>query len=256
VIRPAPRALSRREYEALVFDLDGVVTSTAALHAAAWKRLFDEYLPTRPARAGEDRSPLLLPDDYLQHVDGKPRADGVRDFLASRGIRLPEGSPDDGPDAATIHGLGARKDGYYHELLTERGVEVFQGTVDLIRSARKAGFRVAIASSSRNCAQVLETAGLEALFDTRFDGNDLAAQGLPGKPDPGMFIAAAQRLGVDPARAVVFEDATSGVEAGRRGGFALVVGVNRGAAADALRRNGADVVVEDLSELEVRDDAA
>jgi len=154
-----------------------------------------------------------------------------------------------------VHGLGTRKDGYYHELLTEEGVEVFDATVDLIHRARDLGFRTAIASSSRNCAEVLETAGLEDLFDVRFDGNDLAGQGLAGKPDPAMFLQAAARLGVPPERAVVFEDAVSGVEAGRRGGFGLVVGVDRAGRADELRSHGADIVVEDLSELELINNA-
>lgn len=252
----AAARVSRSDYDALIFDLDGVVTSTAALHMAAWQRLFNELLGSVCERQGVDASPFALPDDYLRYVDGKPRADGVRDFLASRGIELPEGGAGDAPGAHTVHALGARKDGYYHELLKDRGVETFDASVALIRRARRLGFRTAIASSSRNCLEVLETAGLTSLFDVRFDGNDLAAGGLAGKPDPAMFLQAAGRLGVRPGRAVVFEDAASGVEAGRRGGFGLVVGVARGGRADTLHRHGADVVVEDLSELEVTDGAA
>lgn len=240
----------------MIFDLDGVVTSTAELHGAAWKRLFDEFLGSCPDQAETDRSPFALPDDYLRHVDGKPRADGVRDFLKSRGIELPEGDAGDDPGTRTIYGLGARKDGYYHDLLAERGVKVFDATVVFIHRARELGFGTAIASSSRNCAHVLGAAGLAALFDVRFDGNDLAREGLAGKPDPAMFLRAAARLGVEPERAVVFEDAVSGVEAGRRGGFGLVVGVDRAGRAEALRRRGADIVVEDLSELEVSNNAA
>ena len=247
------RVVSRGEIDALVFDLDGVVTSTAELHALAWKKLFDRFLEQCDLSAGCDRSPFRLPEDYRDHVDGKPRADGVRDFLISRGINLPEGNDGDGPDKVTLNGLGARKDSYYHELLDERGVPVFASSVEFIRKARRLGFKTAIASSSKNCLEVLRYAKLEQLFDSRVDGNDLLAKRIKGKPDPGMFLEALRILEVEAERAAVFEDAVSGVEAGRAGGFGLVVGIDRGGQVNALLAHGADIVVDDLSRLELED---
>jgi alpha,alpha-trehalase len=237
--------------DAVVFDLDGVVTDTARVHAAAWARLFDDVLAARPASPGEDHRPFT-PDDYRRHVDGRPRDDGVASFLASRGVTLPPGGPDDRDGAETVHALGRRKDGYFLARLGADGVDVFGSTVALVRALRGAGVRVGVISASRNCAAVLGAAGLDALFETRVDGVVAAELGLPGKPDPAVFLEAARRLGVTPARAVVVEDALAGVEAGRRGGFALVVGVDRTGHADDLRRHGADVVVTDLAEVTVQ----
>ena len=242
--------IDRRDFDALIFDLDGVVTSTAELHAQAWKRLFDEFLVSYADTALTDRSPFRLPKDYLNYVDGKPRVNGIRDFLKSRGIEIAQGCEGDLPSDVTLHGLGARKNGYYHELLQRHGVRVFDSSVDFIRKARRLGFKTAVASSSKNCTQVLQIAGLKQLFDAQFDGNDLAQQGIVGKPDPGMFLAAVRLLNTDAKRAVVFEDAISGVEAGKRGGFGLVVGVDRAARGASLARHGADIVVQDLAELE------
>lgn len=235
-------------YEAVVFDLDGVLTDTALVHAAAWKRLFDDVL-RRQAEQNATTFEAFTDDDYLTYVDGKPRYDGVASFLASRGIDLPYGEPTDVPGTQTVCGLGNRKDELFHAALQEQGVRRFESSVALVRGLRERGIRTAVVSSSRNCREVVERAGLTALFDERVDGVVLDEEGMPGKPDPAMFLEAARRLGVTPARTAVVEDAVSGVEAGRRGGFGLVVGVNRRDQADALRQHGADVVVKDLGEL-------
>jgi beta-phosphoglucomutase family hydrolase len=235
--------------DAVVFDLDGVVTSTAAVHAEAWKQLFDEYLAERARTRGEPFEPFDRHWDYVRFVDGKPRHEGVRSFLASRGIELPAGSPEDAEGRETVWGLGNRKNRYFLEALARTGPRPFPTTVELIETLRARGARTAVASSSRNCAAVLEAAGIRNLFDVQVDGVDLAEAGLPGKPDPALFLEAARRLGVDPARAAVVEDAISGVEAGRRGAFGLVVGVDRGAGRDKLLAAGADLVVSDLAEV-------
>lgn len=240
-------------YDALVVDLDGVVTDTASVHAAAWKHLFDGYLAGRAERTGEPFVPFE-PDDYRRHVDGKPRYDGVRDFLASRGITLPEGHPDDPPDRETVCGLGNRKDAAFNERLAREGVTVFDTTVEVLRRARRAGMGVALFSSSRNTRRVLHRAGLEHLFDAIVDGVDAGELGLPGKPHPAVPLEAATRVGAKPERTVLVEDAVAGVEAGRRGGFRLVVGVDRTGHGDELRAHGADVVVTDLAEIEVQDE--
>jgi len=231
---------------ALLFDLDGVLTRTASLHAASWKRLFDEYLSERARRTGEPFVPFELAD-YRRYVDGKPRYDGVQSFLASRGISLPWGSPTDPPDRETIGGLGNRKDRYFEEALRERGVETFPEAVRLLRDARARGLKTAVVSSSKNCAQILQTAGILDLFDARVDGTEAERLHLPGKPAPDTFLEAARRLHVAPDHAVVFEDAISGVEAGKRGGF-RVVGVDESGHADALREHGADMVVSHLGQ--------
>lgn len=233
--------------DALLLDLDGVITRTAAVHAAAWKRLFDEYGARRSARTGEAWAPFDPVTDYRRHVDGKRREEGVRDFLASRGISLPAGAPGDAASAETIAGLGQRKNAYFEAALRSQGVEVYASTVALIRRARALGLKVAVVSSSRNCAAVVEAAGLTDLFDARVDGVDLERLGLAGKPSPDMFLEAARRLGVAPSRAVVAEDALAGVEAGRRGGFGMVIGVDRAGQAETLRRAGAHRVVADLA---------
>jgi beta-phosphoglucomutase family hydrolase len=232
-----------------LFDLDGVLTRTAAVHTRAWKQVFDTYLQQRAARPGEPFRPFDPEADYLRHVDGKPRGDGVRDFLASRGIALPEGSPDDGPDVESVHGLGRRKNDLLLALIERDGVETFPSSIDYVRAVREAGLRTAVVSSSANTQAVLRTVGIEDLFDVRVDAGVADARGLRGKPAPDTFLAAAELLGGGPGDAAVFEDAQSGVAAGRAGGFALVVGVDRGGNAAALREAGADVVVTDLSEL-------
>lgn len=233
---PAPVALSRRHFDAALFDLDGVVTRTARVHAAAWKRLFDAYV-----------DPPFTPEDYRRYVDGRPRLEGIRCFLASRGLVLPEGSPEEGPEARTVRGLARRKNAYFLEALARQGVEVDVAAVGLLERLRAAGFRTAVVSASRNCAAVLRAAGLEHLFDARVDGVEAGRLGLPGKPAPDTFLEAARRVGVAPGRAVVLEDALAGVEAGRRGHFGCVLGVRRSGEAGALARAGADVEVTDLS---------
>jgi beta-phosphoglucomutase family hydrolase len=243
--------LSRTRIDAVVFDTDGVVTDTASVHAAAWKRLFDEYLAERARGTGERFVPFDIDEDYRRHVDGKPRYDGVRDFLASRGIVLPEGDSSDPPERETVRGLGNRKDAFFLTHIREHGVTAYGSTVELVRRLEDAGFGTAIISASRNMLEVLAAAGLGGLFEVKVDGRDAEALGLPGKPDPAVFVEAAGRLGVEPPRAAVVEDALAGVEAGRRGGFGLVVGVDRVGHSDALRAAGADVVVRDLSELRV-----
>jgi beta-phosphoglucomutase family hydrolase len=239
------------DLQACLFDMDGVLTDTAAVHAAAWKEMFDGFLRERSEREGVPFVPFDPDKDYTQYVDGKRRDDGTRSFLASRGVDLPEGRPDDPPEAATVRGLGARKNALLLRLLDELGVKVFQDAVDFVRTVRGRGLRTAVVSSSANTVQVLQVAGLTDLFDARIDGIVARERDLPGKPAPDMFLAGAEALGVAPRRAAVFEDALSGVAAGRAGGFELVVGVDRvgGGHADALRENGADVVVGDLGEL-------
>jgi beta-phosphoglucomutase family hydrolase len=229
-----------------LFDMDGVLTRTATVHAAAWKQMFDEFLRERD---GGSFTPFDQVADYDEYVDGKRREDGTRSFLESRGIELPEGSPDDPPGAATIAGLSARKNELVLEKLRENGVEVYDGSVRYVRAARDAGLRTAVVSSSANTVQVLEAAGMADLFDARVDGLTARERGLAGKPAPDMFLAGAEALGVPAGKAVVFEDALAGVEAGRAGGFACVVGVDRVGQAEALRAHGADIVVKDLEEL-------
>jgi alpha,alpha-trehalase len=233
-------------YYALLFDLDGVITRTAALHAAAWKRLFDEYLV---AHVGGTFVPFDIETDYRRYVDGKPRIAGVRSFLGARGIELPAGTPSDSADQDTVRGLGRRKNRYFLALLDRQGVHVYESAVTLLREARSRGAGTAVVSSSRNCAAILRAARLTALFDVRVDGIELERFGLPGKPAPDMFLEAARRLAIAPERGVLFEDATAGVEAGRRGRFGLVVGVGAGEHASDLRASGADVVVADLGEI-------
>lgn len=234
---------------ACLFDLDGVLTQTAKVHAEAWKQMFDAYLLERSTRTGEPFNPFEIATDYAMYVDGKLRQDGVRTFLASRGISIPEGLGDDPPAALTVHGLGARKNDLVLELIRTVGVDVYEGSVRFVEAARAAGLRRAVVSASKNCQEVLAVAGIEHLFEVRVDGAVAATAGLPGKPAPDMFLAAAAALGVDPARSAVFEDAVAGVEAGRAGSFGWVVGVDRVGHAAALRSHGADIVVTDLAEL-------
>ena len=246
----APERIDLRNVEAFLFDLDGVVTRTARVHAVAWKQLFDDYLERRARAEGAAFVPFDLISDYRDYVDGRPREAGVRSFLAARrGISLPPGSPNDGPEAETLNGLGNRKDQYFIQALAQHGVEVYEGTVSFVRDARTRGVRTAIVSSSQNCAAVLDAAGLTQLFDIRVDGIDLRRLGFAGKPAPDMFLEAARRLKVPLDRAIVFEDAVVGVEAGRAGRFRLVVGIGQGDHAASLRAHGADIVVADLREL-------
>jgi beta-phosphoglucomutase family hydrolase len=232
-----------------LFDLDGVLTDTAALHDKAWQATFDAFLRERAERTGEPFVPFDPVADYAAYVDGKPRADGVRDFLASRGITLPEGNADDGPQAETVNGLANRKNQAVLRLIREEGVEVFPGSRRYLEAARDAGLRRVVVSSSANTAEVLRVTGLVALVEGWIDGLAIAAHGLKGKPAPDSFLAGARCVGVEPAQAAVFEDALAGVAAGRAGGFGFVVGVDRTGQAEALREHGADIVVGDLAEL-------
>jgi beta-phosphoglucomutase family hydrolase len=243
------RLITRDHYDAVLFDLDGVITNTANIHAACWKQMFDEYLQGRATQRGEPFRPFDPVDDYRLHVDGKPRFDGVRDFLASRDIRLPEGDPHDPPEADTVGGLGNRKNRLVTKAIEDMGVDTYEGTVRWIDQLRHHGFKVAVVSSSENCEAVLRTAGLDSSFDARVDGAMVEAQHLAGKPAPDTFLIAAGLLGVEPGRAVVVEDALSGIEAGLAGNFGLVIGVARRSNSEELRHHGAHLVVNDLGEL-------
>ena len=243
--------LSPRDYDAVLFDLDGVLTQTASVHASAWKKLFDEFLDQRAARGGETFVAFDIATDYPSYVDGKPRYDGVQAFLASRGIELPSGGPEDGPNVQSVHGLGRRKDRYFKQQLEQHGVEPYAPAIALVRALRAQEIKTAVVSSSNNCAAVLDAAGIAQLFDTRVDGTDVTRLELNGKPAPDAFLEAARRLGVEPTRAVVVEDAIAGVQAGRAGGFGCVIAVDRRDHAQALRDAGADVVVIDLAQVEM-----
>jgi beta-phosphoglucomutase family hydrolase len=234
---------------ACLFDLDGVLTQTAKVHAAAWKEMFDEYLRGRASTSGEEFVPFDPVKDYDEYVDGLPRYDGVRSFLHSRGIELPDGSPDDQPDAETIHGLGDRKNEIVLRMIKEDGVQPYEGSVRYVKAAREAGLHRAVVSSSTNAGDVLKAAGIDGLFETVIDGHVAEREQLKGKPAPDTFLAGARELGVEPGQAAVFEDALAGVQAGRAGDFGHVVGVDRVGQAEALQDHGADVVVRDLAEL-------
>lgn len=250
MLRRASVVISRRDFDAAIFDLDGVLTETARVHAAAWKEVFDGFLQTRAKRQGVSFQPFDIGSDYLAYVDGRSRHDGIRTFLASRGIKLPEGTEQDPEGAETVRGLGRRKTRLFRRALRQ-GIDPAPGAADLLAKLRQFRIRVAVGSSSRNCATILRATGLDRLIDVRVDGVDLERLGLPGKPDPALFLEAARRLGVEPARALLFEDALAGVVAGRRGGFRLVVGV--GHRPEELRRQGADAVIDDLSQVQVAD---
>src|SRR3974377_2114743 len=247
--QPDSKRVSRDQYDAVLFDLDGVVTDTANVHARCWKQMFDEYLQKRARQRGEAFRPFDLAADYRLYVDGKPRFDGVRDFLTSRGIQLPEGSPDDPPQLDTVGGLGNRKNELVNAVIAHKGVQPYDGSVKLIERLRHDGFKIAVVTSSQNCGTVLKAARLDAFFEARGDGNMMHAQNLAGKPAPDTYLAAAKLLGVEPARSIVIEDAIVGVEGGQRGKFGLVIGVARKGNAEELRQHGAQVVVNDLSEL-------
>ena len=234
---------------ACLFDLDGVLTQTAKVHAAAWKEMFDDFLRERAATSSEPFVPFDLVADYDEYVDGKPRYEGVRSFLDARGIDLPEGGKNDPAAAETVAALGNRKNEIVLRMIRDQGVEAYEGSVRYVRAARDAGLRRAVVSSSSNCREVLVAAGIEDLFEQRIDGVVAEREHLKGKPAPDTFLAGARALGVEPEQAAVFEDALAGVAAGRAGGFACVVGVDRVGQADELRKHGADVVVTDLAEL-------
>ncbi|MHB1487712.1 MAG: beta-phosphoglucomutase family hydrolase [Acidimicrobiales bacterium] len=239
---------------ACLFDLDGVLTQTAKVHAAAWKQTFDDFLAERSQKSGEDFLAFDDHHDYDAYVDGKPRFEGTSSFLASRGIDLPTGNPDDDPGAATIHGLGNTKNELVLKMITQDGVQTYESSIEYVRQVRRAGLATAVVSSSANCRAVLVAAGIEDLFDARVDGVVAEDENLEGKPAPDTFLAGAARLGVAASQCVVFEDALAGVEAGRAGGFALVVGVDRAGQAEELKEHGADLVVTDLGEMTSRRD--
>jgi beta-phosphoglucomutase family hydrolase len=234
---------------ACLFDLDGVLTQTALVHNAAWKQTFDTFLRAWSDQHGQPFVPFDTGPDYHKFVDGRQRADGVRTFLGSRGITLPEGTPDDPPEAETVNGVGNRKNLIVLQKIKEGAVQVYPGSVDYLHAARDAGLRRAVVSASANCKDVLEAAGIADLIEERVDGVTAREQGLPGKPAPDMFLAGAKLLGVPREHCVVFEDALAGVAAGRAGEFGYVVGVDRVGQAEELRRSGADIVVQDLAEL-------
>jgi beta-phosphoglucomutase family hydrolase len=234
---------------ACLFDMDGVVTQTAVVHAAAWKETFDDFLREHAKATGTQFVPFDSVADYDAYVDGKPRLDGTRSFLQSRGIELPEGTPDDPPGTQTIYGLSNQKNDLVLQKLAAGGVQVYQGSITYIRAVRDKGIATAIVSSSKNTKQVLDSAGIADLFDFRMDGVVAAERKLPGKPAPDTYLAAGRELGFGPDRAAVFEDALAGVESGRAGHFAFVVGVDRVGQAAELREHGADIVVKDLAEL-------
>ncbi len=240
--------LSVEKLDAMIFDMDGVVTRTAGLHAAAWKQVFDEFLATRLS-PDQLLQPFDIEEDYRRHVDGKPRYDGVESFLASRGLSLPYGAPDDPPGDETVCGLGNRKDIRFWDLLQRNGVEVFESTIELIKRLSAAGIKTGIFSASRNADAILSAAKVSGFFAAKVDGVDAEELGLAGKPHPAMLLELARRLGAVPGRTAVVEDAIAGVQAGRAGRFALVIGVNRSPVPGRLMDNGADVEVADLSEV-------
>ncbi|MFP3879826.1 MAG: trehalose-phosphatase, partial [Dehalococcoidia bacterium] len=245
------RQLDLSDINAVIFDMDGVITNTAAVHAAAWKQMFDEYLKKRAKQHGQQFQPFDADTDYHRYVDGKPRYDGVKSFLESRGISLPYGNPEDEPDRETICGLGNRKNQYFLERLESQGADIYESSVKLVRQLQSNGVRTAVISASRNAEAVLKAAGVQGLFNIKVDGVDSTELQLKGKPDPAIFLEAAKRLEVKPEQAAIVEDSLAGVEAGQRGKFKMVIGVDRANQADDLRERGADIVVQELSEVEV-----
>jgi len=237
-------------FDAAIFDMDGVITKTAVVHSSAWKRTFDEYLLLRKSRHGETFREFT-PADYLAYVDGRPRYNGVDYFLKSRGIEIPYGDPTDEPGKETVCGLGNRKNEFFRRVLGEEGAEVYPSTIQRVRELRQRGVNVAVATSSKNCVAVLDGAGIADLFDARIDGLVSAELGLQGKPEPDIFITACGRLGARPARAMIVEDAVSGIQAAVKGHFGLVLGIARENNGHELLRNGADIVVGDLSEISI-----
>ncbi len=235
----AQPVFSRERLDTVLFDLDGVITRTAEIHAEAWKRLFDAYLKAHPAAAGEDHSPFDATRDYRRYVDGRPRVKGVKHFLLARGIDIPDGEPDDPPERETLYGLGNRKNAIFRNLIEQRGIAVYDCAVELLQRLRRAGFRTAVVTASKNCDLILQRAGLAGLFDAQLDGVEAEDLQLSGKPDPDNFVEAARQLGCVPQRAAVLEDATAGVMAASRGHFGLVIGLDRtGSQREALLEKG------------------
>ena len=241
--------INRDDFDAAIFDLDGVLTDTARVHAGAWKEVFDSFLQRWAQQHGLAFQPFDIEADYLAYVDGRPRYDGVRSFLASRGINLPEGSEHDPEDANTVHALGERKTRLFRQAL-QQGIDPEPGAESLLKKLRQMGVGIAVASSSKNCSAILSAAGFDHLIDARVDGVDADELGLPGKPDPALFLEAARRLRAQPSRTILFEDALAGVEAGRRAGFGSVVGIDRGRQSKALRERGADIVIQGLQDVD------
>ena len=239
---------SKNIYDAILFDLDGVITTTEKIHSACWKKTFDEFLGARASERGESFVPFSETDDYLEHVDGRPRYEGVRGFLLSRGIELPEGDGNSPPGEQSVFGLGNRKNQLFKETLEKESPGIYETSITLARRLKEAGFRLGVVSSSRNCRAVMEAAGIENLFEVTVDGVTAAEKGLRGKPEPDTFIEAAAALGSKPEKSIIIEDAAAGVAAGARGGFGFVIGVARKQNEDELLSNGADVVVGDLGE--------
>jgi len=242
-------SLSKADFDAVLFDLDGVVTETAKVHAVCWKKVFDHFLKEHALQTGQPFTPFEITSDYNQYVDGKLRQEGVQSFLASRNIELPFGDPDASSDQTTIWGIGKRKDEMFKVALRQQGVDILEDGMALVRHVRAMGLKTAVVSSSKNCQAVLKAAGIEEYFDVRVDGTTVAELRINGKPAPDSFLKASELLGVPPDRSVVVEDAIAGVQAGRRGNFGLVVGVARKGDEEALRKNGADIVVTDLKTL-------
>ncbi|MCJ8166238.1 beta-phosphoglucomutase family hydrolase [Pontibacter sp. E15-1] len=243
---PSPdlaQLLCERHISALLLDMDGVITQTAKLHATAWKRMFDAFLLQRGHQDGKAYEPLDIATDYKQYIDGMPRYDGVRNFLSSRGISIPDEAPADAPDTASVVSLGNEKNNYFQELVQQGGVEVYPDTIAFVKQKLADGYRVAVISASRNCQTILAAAGVEDLFEVRVDGQLAAELGLKGKPAPDVFEEAARRLGIPVTHCAVFEDAISGVEAGKAGNFGLVVGIDRTNQAKELTEHGADLVL-------------
>ena len=244
--------MPKLNFEAVIFDLDGVITDTAAVHSMSWKQMFDGFLLSHSERENLTFQEFTHADDYLPYVDGKPRYKGVADFLASRGIALPYGDPSDQPQKESVCGLGNRKNQLFNEEIAGENVTVFQSTVDFIYRLKEHGMRIGVASSSKNCKAVLEAVGILGLFETRVDGAVSAELGLRGKPEPDIFTVACDILGVSYNRTVIVEDAVSGVQAGKNGGFGLVLGIARDGNEDELRANGADMVISDMSEIDIK----
>jgi len=242
-------SITPERFDAVLFDLDGVLTDTAKVHASCWKKMFDEFLRKRAESRGEEFRPFSITEDYYLYVDGRLRSDGVRDFLLSRNINLPEGDPDAPPESETVSGLGNRKNDMVNGLMESEGIDVYPDSVAWVRLLREQGYKTAVVSASSNCKTVLNSANILDLFDTIVDGTVAADLGLAGKPSPDTYLKAAEQLGAEPKRAVVVEDAISGVQAGSSGGFGLVIGVARKGNIKELKENGADLVVTDLSEL-------
>ena len=247
--QPKSKCFSRDQYDAVLFDLDGVITDTANLHATCWKQMFDEYLQKHARQTGEAFRPFDVASDYLLYVDGKPRFDGVRDFLKSRGIELPEENPEDPTDVETVRGLGNRKNDLVNDAIAKVGVVPYGGSVRFIHRIRRDGFKIAVVTSSQNCTAVLKAAKLDDFFEVQVDANTIHVQRLAGKPAPDTFLMAAKLLGTEPIRTVVIEDAISGVQAGANGRFGLVIGIARKGNAEELKHHGAHLVVDDLAEL-------